>query len=54
MTEGEAFIIPNRKAARLSELDMTIANSVPPGGSWKNIPLDVPSRGIGQIRDGYV
>ncbi|MDM6752198.1 DNA cytosine methyltransferase, partial [Escherichia coli] len=46
-------MIPNHKAAKLSELDMMIVNSVPPGGNWKNIPLDVPSKRIEQIRDSY-
>ncbi|MDU1059507.1 MAG: DNA (cytosine-5-)-methyltransferase [Leclercia adecarboxylata] len=53
MTKNEALIIPNHKAAKLSELDMMIVNSVPPGGNWKNIPLDVPSKRIQQIRESY-
>ncbi|HGT4724846.1 TPA: DNA cytosine methyltransferase, partial [Escherichia coli] len=53
MTKSETFMIPNHKAAKLSELDMMIVNSVPPGGNWKNIPLDVPSKRIEQIRDSY-
>ncbi|MGL5900890.1 MAG: DNA (cytosine-5-)-methyltransferase [Lactobacillaceae bacterium] len=53
MAKSEALMIPNHKAAKLSELDMKIVNSVPPGGNWKNIPLDVPSKRIEQIRESY-
>lgn len=53
MTKNGVFMIPNHKAAKLSELDMMIVNSVPPGGNWKNIPLDVPSKRIEQIRESY-
>ncbi|MEA5461679.1 DNA (cytosine-5-)-methyltransferase [Arcicella sp. LKC2W] len=45
--------IPNHHTSTLSDLDMLIVNSVPPGGNWKNIPLDVPSRRIQQIRDSF-
>ena len=37
-------------AYRLSELDMRIIRAIPPGGNWRHIPLDVPSRRIAQIR----
>lgn len=37
-------------AFSISELDMRMIVSVPPGGNWKNIPLSVPSRRLEQIR----
>ena len=45
--------IPNHFTSRLSDLDLQIINSVPPGGNWKNIPTDVPSQRIKQIRESY-
>jgi DNA (cytosine-5)-methyltransferase 1 len=49
----EPATIPNHVTARLSELDMLIARSVPPGGNWKNVPLDVPSKRLDQIRESF-
>jgi len=43
----------NHVAARLSDLDMTIVDHVPPGGNWKQIPVDVPSRRLVQIRRSF-
>jgi len=34
----------------LSELDMKMILAVPQGGNWKNIPLNVPSKRLEQIR----
>lgn len=45
--------IANHATAKLSELDMRIVKSVPEGGNWKNIPEDIPSRRISQIREGF-
>lgn len=45
--------IPNHYTARLSELDLRTAISVPPGGNWKNVPEDVPSNRIRSIRESY-
>ncbi|HEX9826938.1 MAG TPA: Alw26I/Eco31I/Esp3I family type II restriction adenine-specific DNA-methyltransferase, partial [Flavobacteriaceae bacterium] len=45
--------IPNHLSSNLSELDMLVVHSVPPGGNWKNIPLDVPSNRIKQIRESF-
>lgn len=45
--------IPNHLTSTLSELDMMIVHSVPPGGNWKNIPENVPSRRIEQIRESF-
>jgi DNA (cytosine-5)-methyltransferase 1 len=46
-------MIHNHYSARLSELDLQIARSVPPGGNWKNIPTTVPSKRLEQIRLSY-
>jgi DNA (cytosine-5)-methyltransferase 1 len=35
---------------KLSELDLRMVKSIPPGGNWKDIPLDVPSKRLEQIR----
>lgn len=43
----------NHYAATLSELDLLICRSVPPGGNWKNIPEDVPSKRIQNIRTSF-
>lgn len=32
---------------------MRIVKSVPPGGNWKNLPEDIPSKRIAQIRESY-
>ena len=34
----------------LSDLDLRMIRSVPPGGNWKAIPLSVPSKRLDQIR----
>jgi DNA (cytosine-5)-methyltransferase 1 len=46
--------IPNHKTGTLSELDLLIVNSVPPGGNWKNLPEDIPSQRVKQIRKSYL
>lgn len=45
--------IPNHKSAKLSALDIMIAESVPPGGNWKNVPEHVPSKRLSTIRESY-
>lgn len=47
---SENKTIPNHYASALSELDLRICKSVPPGGNWKDIPEDVPSERIKNIR----
>jgi DNA (cytosine-5)-methyltransferase 1 len=37
-------------SGRLSPLDRQIVATVPPGGNWRNLPPDFPSRRIEQIR----
>ncbi len=49
-----AIKIPNHKTGTLSDLDMVVVHSVPPGGNWKNLPEDIPSQRIKQIRKSYL
>ncbi len=35
----------------VSELDMRMIRAVPQGGNWKDIPLDIPSQRLAQIRE---
>lgn len=46
-------MIPNHIAPKLSALDLLVGQSVPPGGNWKNIPEEVPSQRLKQIRESY-
>lgn len=46
-------LIPNHYAAKLSELDLTTAKAVPPGGNWKNVPEWVPSKRLETIRKSF-
>lgn len=46
-------MINNHIAPTLSDLDLKIVTSVPPGGNWKNIPESIPSKRIQQIRESY-
>lgn len=45
--------IPNHLTSKLSELDLLVVNSVPPGGNWKHLPSDIPSNRVKQIRDSF-
>lgn len=45
--------IPNHYTAALSDLDLRMVRSVPPGGNWKDIPSSIPSRRLEQIRTGF-
>lgn len=45
--------IPNHYSATLSALDLRMAVKIPPGGNWKNIPVDIPSQRLEQIRTSY-
>ncbi|SDZ38300.1 DNA (cytosine-5)-methyltransferase 1 [Jannaschia faecimaris] len=40
-------------APPLSELDLMVARAVPPGGNWKDVPVDVPSKRLETIRASY-
>lgn len=50
---GLAPKIPNNYTAKLSKLDLDVARAVPPGGNWKNIPHDIPSKRLEQIRVSF-
>ena len=43
-------VLYNHITYKLSELDMRMVRAIPPGGNWKNIPLDVPSKRLEGIR----
>ena len=45
--------IPNHYTAQLSDLDLLVGKSVPPGGNWKNIPESAPSARLVKIRKDY-
>lgn len=46
-----SIVIPNHQSAKLSDLDLRFARAVPPGGNWRDIPEDVPSARLAQIRE---
>lgn len=46
-------MIPNHVSASLSDLDLRMARAVPPGGNWRDIPQDIPSERLTQIRLSY-
>jgi len=46
-------VIPNHLSATLSELDLRMVYSIPAGGNWKDIPLDIPSKRLDQIRESF-
>jgi len=43
----------NHFSASLSELDMAVVRSVPPGGNWKNVPESIPCKRIQTIRESF-
>lgn len=45
--------LKNHYASAMSELDLRICKAVPPGGNWKNIPVEVPSKRLDNIRKSY-
>jgi len=53
MVKQSRLLIPNHYSAKLSELDMAIGLSVPPGGNWKNVPHHIPSKRLESIRTSY-
>lgn len=44
-------MIYNHVTYSLSNLDMEMVRSVPPGGNWKDIPVNVPSKRLAKIRE---
>lgn len=51
--DGCRLKIPNHYSAKLSELDLQMAVAIPPGGNWKDIPENIPSKRLDQIRKSY-
>ncbi len=51
--DGMEARIPNHYSAKLSKLDLEVAVAVPPGGNWKNIPRELPSKRLEQIRVSF-
>lgn len=45
--------IPNHYSPKLSDLDIKMVESVPPGGNWKNIPESIPSKRLENIRESF-
>lgn len=45
--------IANHISSRISDLDLEVARAVPPGGNWKNVPLDIPLARLDTIRKGF-
>ena len=45
--------IPNHVNSRISDLDLEVAVSVPPGGNWKNVPERIPLARLSTIRKGF-
>ena len=43
-------MIYNHVTYSLSDLDMRMVRSIPPGGNWQNIPKSIPSKRLEQIR----
>jgi site-specific DNA-cytosine methylase len=43
-------MVYNHTTYALSKNDLRMVKSIPPGGNWKNIPLDIPSKRLEQIR----
>ena len=43
-------MIAHHACSKLSRLDIAIAEAVRPGGNWRNIPANIPSERIAQIR----
>jgi DNA (cytosine-5)-methyltransferase 1 len=52
--KNDQVVIPNHQTSSLSDLDMVIVKSVPPGGNWKNLPDNIPSNRIKQIRASFI
>ena len=44
------MIIYNHISPKLSDLEKQMIKHIPPGGNWKNIPIEIPSKRLEQIR----
>jgi DNA (cytosine-5)-methyltransferase 1 len=43
--------IYNHQTSSLSDLDLKMVTSVPTGGNWKDIPINIPSKRLDRIRE---
>lgn len=48
--EHNLSLVRDHVSGTLSDLDMRVIEAVPPGGNWRDLPADFPSRRIEQIR----
>ncbi len=46
-------MIAQHIAPKLSAMDLMVAEAVPPGGNWKDVPHSVPSQRLETIRQSY-
>lgn len=46
-------MIAQHIAPKLSAMDLMVAEAVPPGGNWKDVPHSVPSKRLETIRQSY-
>jgi DNA (cytosine-5)-methyltransferase 1 len=46
-------MIANHYSSALSDLDIEMVRTIPPGGNWKNIPMSIPSKRLEQIRASF-
>lgn len=44
--------ITDHVSGTLSDLDKIVVSTVPPGGNWRDLPEDFPSKRVQQIREG--
>ena len=44
--------VDSHTSGTLSDLDRAVVAAVPPGGDWRNLPVDFPSQRVQQIRAG--
>lgn len=49
---GETASVTDHVSGVLSALDRRVVASVPPGGNWRDLPVDFPSQRVRQIREG--
>jgi DNA (cytosine-5)-methyltransferase 1 len=51
VTSNDPGVVFDHTAGKLSELDREVVEAVPPGGNWRDLPLDFDSQRIAQIRE---
>ena len=48
--KATSHAVTDHVAGTLSELDQRVVQLVPPGGNWRDLPEDFPSKRVQQIR----